>query len=568
MMSMPRFSHKAGPFSGLTLACLTLPAIALAQVAPTIPRAPDAGRLLQEQKAPPAPPRESPDFKFEQPLPAAGLAGGATVTLGSVSFAGNTLIDSATLLAVLGEVVGKSYDMAGLRGLSDQISAHYRAAGYPFARAYLPPQPLTDGQLRIELVEGRYGAVKATGEEPVLLELAQGFLSALTPGTVIESAALERATLILDDQPGLKVSPILRPGKDVGTGDLDVYVQREPGLSGEVGIDNHGNRFTGAQRLRANLQWDNPLNIADQITLKTIYSDEDMWLGSLGYSLPVGTSGLRGNIGYAQTYYQLAKNFDDLDATGTAKVSSLGLTYPILRSQRANLNVALTYQHKKLNDQQDATDIDENKTSDSVPITLSFDQRDGWGGGGVTYGSVTYTVGDLSLDDALEVLDRRTQLDTRGGFQKLNLDVVRLQALPSGFTLYGRVSGQWAGGNLDSSEGFSLGGASAVRAYPSGEGTGDEGWLTQIELRYAFGPYSPYVFHDAGRVTINAKDDNLVPAVPINHRSISGTGLGLRYQRGDWNMDATLAWKTHGGDAESDSTQRDPRVWVSIGSKF
>jgi hemolysin activation/secretion protein len=40
----------------------------------------------------------------------------------------------------------------------------------------------------------------------------------------------------------------------------------------------------------------------------------------------------------------LAKEFASLDAHGTAKVASAGLSYPILRSQRANL--VATYQSK------------------------------------------------------------------------------------------------------------------------------------------------------------------------------------------------------------------------------
>lgn len=531
-------------------------------------QAPDAGQTLQQQAPAPQPPKTGPAIDIRTPSAMPVAPGGAQVTLQSVSIGGNSVFDEAELLAVLGEVAGKSFDLAGLRGLAERISAHYRDAGYPFARAYLPEQAAADGKLRIEVVEGRYGKVQAVGDK-ALVDAAADFLRPLKSGEVISSDTLERTTLILDDQPGIKIAPIIRPGQEIGTGDLDVRVERTPGISGDVGLDNHGNRYTGEYRLRANVQFDSPFLIGDQVAIRALYSDQDMWLGSLGYSLPLGASGLRGNIGYAHTSYQLGKDFANLAATGTAKVSSLGVGYPIIRSQRGNLNIAATYQHKKLNDKQGLAGTDNDKSSNSMPISLQFDQRDGLGGGGITYGSLAYTVGDLRLDNTLKATDISSGQDTRGRFDKWNLDIARVQATPiADMTAFVRVSAQVAGKNLDSSEGFSIGGANGVRAYPNGEGNGDEGWLAQLEMRYALGAYSPYVFHDTGRVKINAHPASLTTPANPNHRSISGSGLGLRYQRGGWNMDATVAWQTRGGAPQSDTAKRDPRAWLTVGYRF
>ncbi|MDP1525330.1 MAG: ShlB/FhaC/HecB family hemolysin secretion/activation protein [Rhodocyclaceae bacterium] len=530
-------------------------------------QAPDAGQTLQQQQQAPQLPRTGPAIDVQSPAVATTTPGGAEVTLSSLSIGGASIFTEAELLAVLGEFAGKSYDLAGLRGLAERISAHYRANGYPFARAFIPEQSMADGKLRIAVVEGRYGKVQALGDAE-LAEPAQGFLSSLAPESVIDGASLERTTLILDDQPGIKIAPIIRPGQELGTGDLDVRVERTPGFSGDIGLDNHGNRFTGEHRVRANMQWDSPFTFGDQVTARVLYSDEDMWLGSLGYSLPLGSSGLRGNVGYSHTYYELAKNFANLGAKGTAKVTTLGVTYPLIRLQKANLNLAATYQHKKLNDKQQLAATNDDKSSDSLPVALNFDRRDGLWGGGITYGSLSYTLGNLKLNSTLENTDRTSGQNTRGSFDKWNLDIARVQATPiSNLILFGRVSAQWAGKNLDSSEGFSLGGANGVRAYPSGEGNGDEGWLVQMEVRYNMGPYSPYLFHDSGRVTLNANNGLTTPANP-NHRSIGGEGVGLRYTRGEWNMDATIGWHSHGGKPLSDGAERNPRVWLTMGYKF
>lgn len=531
-------------------------------------QAPDAGQTLQQQQQRPSvPPKPGASIDIQAPAPASTPAGGQQVTLKSVSISGNRVFTEAELQAALGPVAGQAFDLAGLRGLTERIGAHYRAAGYPFARAFLPTQPLNTGELRIEVVEGRYGKVAVSGDAS-LAPAAQGYLANLKPGEAIESTELERATLILDDLPGIQVAPIIRPGQELGTGDLDVQVSRARAISGDIGVDNHGNRYTGQHRLRANLQVDSPFLFGDQVTVRTLLSEENMWLGSLGYSLPVGSSGLRAQLSYARTSYELGKDFASLDATGTADVASAGLTYPLRRSQRSNLTVGVSLQHKKLHDEQGAAASDNRKLSNSLPVSLQFDHRDTFGGGGITYGTAVYTRGDLKLDAGLKASDISSRQDTRGSFNKLNLDVARVQALPAGLSLFGRFSGQWADQNLDSSESFSLGGSYGVRAFPSGEGNGDSGWLVQAEVRYAMGDFMPYVFHDNGRVSINARASRILPAVTDNHRSIAGGGVGLRYVREVWNADVNVSWRTQGGKPQSDTVDRNPRVWFTLSYAF
>ncbi len=86
-----------------------------------------------------------------------------------------------------------------------------------------------------------------------------------------------------------------------------------------------------------------------------------------------------------------------------------------------------------------------------------------------------------------------------------------------------------------------------MRAYPTGEGTGDDGWLAQIELRYSMGNINPYVFFDQG--SIRAMTRPLV-GTTSNVRDLSGIGVGVRYQQGDWNLDAT------------------PRGWLTVDYRF
>ncbi len=185
------------------------------------------------------------------------------------------------------------------------------------------------------------------------------------------------------------------------------------------------------------------------------------------------------------------------------------------------------------------------------------------GQGGITYGSLAFTPGRLNLDATLTAADTN---NTRGHFHKWNLDVARIQASAiTGLTGFGRVSLQKAGNNLDSSEGFGLGGAAGVRAYPVGEAYGDQGVLAQLELRYAMGSFAPYVFYDAGKVKLKVS-----PATTAteNTRAIGGAGFGVRYSEGVWSVDASLAWRTSGGVPTADTRDNKPRLWATMGYRF
>jgi hemolysin activation/secretion protein len=545
--------------------CIALGTLLLAHGSAFAQQAPDAGRILQDLQVPQQTLPESLNLQFDTP-PAAGAVSdqGPQVQLTSVRFQGASRIDDARLQAVVAPALGQGHSIASLRALADRVTAFYREQGYPFARAYLPAQRMSEGALLIDIIEGRYGRVGTSGNNADVNEQAQRFLAPLKSGEVIANDELERAVLILSDQPGVRIRPVVRPGASVGTGDLDVEVQTTPALVGRLTVDNHGNRYSGQNRVTAEASWNSPFMLGDRLSAALLATDESLYFGQLAYSRPLGAGGWRGDIGYAVSDYTLGAEFASLRATGRAEVASVGASYPLIRSNRANLLLSAQLQHKDMRDEYRTTSTVTDKTSTVLPVSVQFDVRDSWLGGGITYGHLLWTHGRLSLDSptqrALDALTARTA----GSFNKVNLDLTRLQSLPGGFVLSGRVSAQWAGKNLDSSEDFVLGGSTGVRAYPRGEGAGDEGIVGQLELRYGSGALVPYAFWDAGQSTTNRRPWQ----VSDNHRSLSGGGLGVRSTYGRWSLDGNIAWRHSGGDSISDTQQRDPRVWVSLGYRF
>ena len=531
---------------------------------------PDAGNILQQLRAPLTPPEFKPPNVLPGLAPSQAPAGttesepaqNGPIKLEGLQFQGNTVLLSDTLLQALGPVLGKRYDLAGLQALAERITNIYAERGYLFVRAELPPQEVVAGQVTLRIVEARFAPTVVESDTPDWQAQAQPFVAQLQEGAPIRSEVLERTGLLLSDLPGVQADTHLQPGTQDGQTALSVTLTPAERYSGEVGLDNQGNRFSGQQRAHANLNLNSPFLLGDQIKLYSLTTDEALWLGSLSYSLPLGGDGLRGNASLARTSYQLGKDFASLQAYGTAKVASAGLSYPWLRSQSANLSLLGNYQYKQLHDNKDSTQTNTHKTSQGLPLTAQFDWRDN--AGGTNFGALTWTPGRLRLDSTLLAADVG---QTRGRYQKLNLDVTRVQQLSPSLSLQARVAAQWASQNLDSSESFTLGGPSGVRAYPTGETNGDEGQLTQLELRWALGTTMPYVFHDWGRVTVNANPNLLALPAPVQSRA--GVGFGLRLASGPWRADASLAYRTVGGQPTSDTSRPGHlRGWFSLSHVF
>jgi hemolysin activation/secretion protein len=521
--------------------------------------APTTGQILQEQRSAPVRPAQRESLKIEPYKPEAVEPGGAKVKLEKITFYGNTAFNEAKLMAAAGKVIGNEYDLAGLQKIADRIAEYYRRHGYLFVRVVLPPQTIGTGRVKMEIIEGRYGELRTSGDAKVAAA-AQKWLLPLGEGNVIRQEELERSTLLLSDLPGVLTQPVMRPGLRVGTGDLDVAVKSQDKYNFNVGVDNHGSRYTGYYRARGNLAINSPTMLGDQLLIGVVQSDDNLTLGNTNYSRPIGTNGLRAQVGLAYTSYRLGKDFASANRSGTALVGNTGLTYQLIRSNTGNLTLGGSLVRKNMSD--DANAFVTRKFSNSIPLSVQFDLRDQLMGPAITFGSVVFTYGSLSLDSDLKLRD---SMRTEGRYKKFNLDIVRQQQLPKEIIFSMRASGQYSSQGLDSSEDFILGGPSGIRAYPTGEAAGDRGWLTQLELQRRYGDYTPYVFYDYGRIDTNAR---VIGSNTRLAKQRAGAGLGLRYNTGNLIADAIIARRTSSDLAESDTTNPPVQAWITMTYRY
>ncbi len=534
---------------------------------------PDAGSLLRE--LPPPPPATAPARKpglRVAPGPDGKLPDSAPFEVRKLQISGHTRFDTATLHALVAEAEGQRLTLRQLDAFVGRITAFYRQAGYPLAQALIPAQTVSEGVLRIEVIEARFGTVSVDNRSRVATPLLQDTLGALRPGEVVTQAVLERSLLLLSDLPGVDTASLLRPGEAVGSSDLVVRVEPGAGFSGRLTADSHGNRYTGNARLSADLNLYNPLGRGDVLSVFALSSGARMKDGRLSYEAPLNGQGTRLSGSVSALSYQLGDSAADLQAHGTARVGSLVLSHPLVRSEAFSLRAMAQIERTTLRDHVDSTGIRNDRHVGLATLGLSGDRTDGGAWGGVSGWSLGATRGRVGFDDAAAELADAGSAATQGRFTRWNLFALHYQPLRPGTLLVLSLSAQRANGNLDSSQRFSLGGPTRVRAYQGGSQSGDSGQRVSLELRQAVaalpgastaaGQWQAVVFIDSGHVRISQRPWSAGP----NGATLQGAGLGLNWAGPDaWNLRTSVA---HPIGSTPEGIDRATHAWVELSRGF
>ena len=487
---------------------------------------PSAGSQMQQIPPAPMPQKMAPKVVVA-PVGAtatAAEAAGVKITVKRLSVSGSKAYSEAELLAVTGFSAGTELSLADLRAMAARIAAFYHRNGYFLAQAFLPAQDIKDGAVTIAVLDGRYGKVTLRNQSNVSDALANGLLDGLNTGDVVTVEPLENRLLLLSDLPGVQVKSTLVPGASVGASDLIVDLTPGQRISGSVDADNAGNRYTGANRIGATVNLNDPTGHGDVATLRVLTSGSGLNYARISYQTQIGKA--KAGVAYSDLRYKLQREFAPLGANGTAKIASVYGNYPLIRSRNTNLYAQLNFDAKRFQDRVDSTSSVADKTARVLISSLYGDHRDALGGGGLNNFALTWATGEIDLQTpSLRAFDAASA-GSNGHYNKLGFSAARLQSVTDAVSLYGAINGQFASKNLDVSEKMELGGMYGVRAYPEGEAYADQGYVLNLEARMALSAQLQLIgFVDHGSVTTNKDAWTAGP----NRRTLSAAGIGLSW---------------------------------------
>lgn len=486
-----------------------------------------------------------------------------------INIIGNTHINTETLHSIVAEAEGKMLSLADLGNLATLITDYYNKHGYLLVKAIIPAQTIQNGIVTIQIIEVNYDQVILKNSSRVDDSLLQNTLSPLKEGNAIVQEELHRSLLLLSDIPGVVCNATLKPGRAFATSNLLVHVTPTPKVSGNVMVDNYGNRYTSRGRISTTVNVNNPLHYGDKLSVRFLSSGRGMNYGQISYESVVNGSGTKIGGSYSALHYILGEPIAFLNAHGTAQVESVWIKHPLIRTQAFNLYGLLQYDKLHLYDHIDASAIKNDRDLKNGIVSLNMDSSDMLLSGGMNVASLGLTVGQVAFDNASAQLYDEQTAKTEGKFTKLNLNLARLQRLNPDDELYVDFSAQWASTNLDSSAKVVAGGPYSVRAYDVGAISGDESYETTVELRHKIDPIWGEQFQLIAFIDIASIMLNKVPWIEgENDILLSAMGLGFNWRGSDqWSASAYVATRLGPIPILIDSSSS-TRAWAEIRKEF
>ena len=544
---------------------IPLALLASSALAQTPPTPPDAGALRQQIERNQAQPVPRATAPVKPAAPAElNAASATTFEVKTFRFVGNTLLTPGQLEAAVADYAGRTLLFTELQAATISVTKIYRDAGW-LVRAFLPEQDVSNGIVTIQIEEAVFGTARLEGAEPLRLKFSsvlRFFEAQQKQNQPLNTDALDRALLLTDDLPGVAVAGALQAGQAAGQTDLVLKMSDEPLLLGETGIDNTGSRATGDVRATLSASLQSPLGLGDLLTMNAIKSQGSEYL-RVGYSLPVDRDGWRAGVNASTLRYRIiTPEFEALNPNGRSDSVGLEATYPLVRSRQRNVYLQANLDQKDFLNESNQT-LQSAYRINALTVGVATNSFDILGGGGANAASISYVSGQLDLG----TLNPSENTALAGAFGKWRANVSRQQVLSEQFTLYGSLAVQRGSQELDSSENFTLGGSTGVRAYPSGEGRGVSGQVATLELRARLSAaVNVNAFYDWGTVhSLGAKSSY----------QLAGSGLSVAWMA-PWggSVRATYARRI-GGNPNPTTTGRDQdgsldidRWWLTAALPF
>lgn len=493
-------------------------------VAQALPPLPDAGQLdrelrenerLQEERERRALPR-GPALNVPQP-PAQGLpSGDARLELVSLTWSESAWLTPAELEAFARPLIGQQVTFADLQALIDRVNARYRELGQFAARAFLPPQTVRDGRLRIELVEARSEGLTVKGNTAVRSAWIERWIPAQT-GEVVDTQALEQALQRWNMASDSRLSADLSPGSKLGASLLNVQVREPARWSGMVGLANDGNDATGRLQATASLRWFSPAGIGDRLSLGLTKS-QGVEGASLQYAAPVHPSGTRVGVTLSGTRFKIVSGpYAVLDITGDSTGRQVNLGQPLWARGPWSLDGSLGWSQQR----------SETFTSGASPgSTLLRSTSVGLG--------LARRTPQLELSAA--VSGQRAKIEPSGGaavgYSIYNGSLGAQWNLQGGQTIALRSSWQTTPASvLPATLQYSVGGPTLVRGYAASAAFGEKGYSATAE----------YVKVLASNLAVTAFYDRASVWGDVRARTtIDSIGSGIEW-RGTGALDAVSA---------------------------
>jgi len=207
----------------------------------------------------------------------ADLAGGQTAETNSPAVArskglnvsgyhieGNTVLPPEDF-GMLSNYTGTNLDFPRLREGLVNLQLRYHDLGFPTISVTLPPQKLTNGMVKVKVIEGRLSKITIAGNQHFSDANIRRALPSLTTNILINTKWFQPELDAANANRDRQIYPVIGPGPDPGTTELTLKVKDRLPLHGRIEVNDKSSPGTPLLRGDIAMQYANLWQLEHQL---------------------------------------------------------------------------------------------------------------------------------------------------------------------------------------------------------------------------------------------------------------------------------------------------------------
>ncbi|MBG1241434.1 ShlB/FhaC/HecB family hemolysin secretion/activation protein [Nostoc sp. NZL] len=448
---------------------------------------------------------------------------------------GSTVFSPEELALATAEFTKRPISLTEVYQARSKITDLYVQNGYITSGAYIPPQTIQSGVVKIQVVEGKLEDIQITGTRRLNPNYVRSRLAIATTAPLNRQRLLEALQLLQLNPLIQNVSAELSAGSRTGASLLEVKVSEAKTFSSQIVLDNGRSPSVGSFRRRLQLNEANLLGLGDALGIAYTNTDGSNSFDA-SYTLPLNPRNGTLTFNYGITSSNVIEPpFNVLDIQSDSRYYELTFRQPIVQTPTQEFALGLTASRRE----SEASYID----IERLPFPgLGADEQ------GRTRVSALRFFQEWTSRNSREVIALRSQFNL--GIDVLNPTInqnppdsrffawqgqaqwARLLA-PETLLLL-RLNTQLASRTLLPLEQFGLGGQDSIRGYRQDYLLTDNGTFVSAEVQVPIlrlpqiaSTLQVIPFVDFGVGWNSSARENPDP------NTLASVGLGLRWSQGD-----------------------------------
>ncbi|WP_265272585.1 ShlB/FhaC/HecB family hemolysin secretion/activation protein [Nostoc sp. KVJ3] len=459
-----------------------------------------------------------------------------TIVVERFEVVGSTVFSPEELAKVTAEFTKRPISLTEVYQARSKITDLYVRNDYITSGAYIPPQTIQSGVVKIQVVEGKLEDIKVTGTRRLNPNYVRSRLAIATSAPLNRKRLLEALQLLQLNPLIQNVSAELSAGSRSGSSLLEVKVSEAKTFTSQIILDNGRSPSVGSFRRRLQLNEANLLGLGDNLGVAYTNTDGSNSFDA-SYTLPLNPRNGTLSFNYGTTSSNVIEPpFNVLDIQSASRYYEVTFRQPIVQTPTQEFALGLTASRRE-------SEASYSPLGEQLPFPgLGAD------GQGRTKVSAFRFFQEWTSRNSREVIALRSQFSL--GIDILNPTInqnapdsrffawqgqaqwVRLLA-PETLLLL-RLNTQLASRTLLPLEQFGLGGQDSIRGYRQDYLLTDNGTFVSAEVQVPIlrlpqinGTLQAVPFVDFGVGWNSSNREN------PNPNTLAAVGLGLRWSQGD-----------------------------------